>query len=95
MPDMNKVPEVVLWREVIRNAVIDAGISLSNGKASYSPASSSRSENLDRRQALHFLTDDTGCWKTSRKLVCENAMVCPERLRKNVLHILAKFNPTK
>ena len=92
MSDFNEVPEVKLWREVIKNALLDAGINLSEGKLSYVPVNLSKSADLDRRQALHFLTDDFGGWKTSRKLVCNHAMICPERLRSNVLRILAKFN---
>lgn len=92
MSNLNNAPEVRLWREVIRNALLDAGISLTDGKLSYISASQSKSAALDRQQALHFLVDDFGGWKTSRKLVCSNAMICPERLRTNVLRILAKVN---
>jgi hypothetical protein len=83
---------VRLWREVIKNALIDAGISLTDGKLSYVSENLSKSATLDRHQALHFLTDDFGGWKTSRKMVCYHAMICPERLRENTLKILAKFN---
>ncbi|MCE3232473.1 MAG: hypothetical protein K0R98_730 [Rickettsiaceae bacterium] len=92
MSDLNNVPEVKLWCAVIKNALFDAGISTSGGKLSYIPASLSKSEAQDRKRAIHFLTDDSGGWKASRKLVCSHAMICPERLRKSVLRILAQFN---
>lgn len=92
MSDLHNAPEVRLWREVIRNALQDAGISLSDGKLSYIPHSPSKSAVLDRHQALHFLTDDFGGWKTSRKMVCSHAGICHVRLRENTMRILAQFN---
>ena len=93
MADFTKEPEIKLWREVIKIALRDAGMNLANGKlASIRSARTPRQAELDRAQAVNFLTAKSGEWEKSRVLVCSMAMLCPDRLRSNYLKLLKTTN---
>lgn len=70
-----------LYRAVIARAVLDLF-----GKVI--PASETDEAQLARREALYFLTRESGAWAESRRRLCAACEVDPDALRVNILRIL-------
>lgn len=80
---MEQSPEARLWISVIIDAILEASSPTGN------PASvKGRREDLGKREALNFLTDQTGGWAESREEICDLVDICPERLRKEFQAII-------
>lgn len=94
MADLNKEPEVKLWREVLKITLRDAGMCMSpNGKLiTIRSARTEKQESSDRHQAINFLTATSGEWKKSRELICSLALLCPDTLRSNYLRVAETNN---
>lgn len=93
MSDLQKEPEVKLWREVIKITLRDAGMNLSKGKlVNIRSARTQQQANSDRDQAINFLTATSGEWKRSRELICDLALICPDTLRSNYMRVAATNN---
>lgn len=76
---MEQSPEARLWIRVITDAILDA----------VSPARGDAAER-DKRQALNFLTDQTGSWAQSREEVCDLVDMCPHRLRTEFQNLMER-----
>lgn len=73
--------EQSLLRAVIARAVLDLF-------AKALPASEQDEAQFARREALYFLTRESGAWAKSRRRICESCGIDPDGLRANILRIL-------
>lgn len=70
-----------LYRDVVARSVLDLF-----GKVI--PASEKDEAQLARREALYFLTRESGAWAESRRRLCAACEIDPDALRANILRIL-------
>lgn len=72
---------IALYRAALARAVLDLF-----GKSI--PGADSETVQQSRREALYFLTRESGAWATSRKDLCDICGIDADQLRANVLRVL-------